>query len=45
MVASSFRSGRGGFRSSQRLTITVPHATLAALAERSGQEEIGRAHV
>lgn len=28
----------GNFRSSQRLTITVGHATLEALVERSGRE-------
>ena len=27
-----------GFRSSQRLTITVAHSTLEALVERSGRE-------
>ncbi len=38
MVASSINSSSRGFRSSQRLTITVAHATLQALVERSNHE-------
>ncbi|WP_398326032.1 hypothetical protein [Vulcanococcus sp.] len=38
MVSFSARSGPSSFRSSQRLTITVAHATLDALVERSNRE-------
>ena len=38
MHSCDVRSGQAGFRSSQRLTITVAHATLDALVERSNHE-------
>ena len=38
MVSQQSRFGINSFRSSQRLTITVPHATLDALVERSNRE-------
>ena len=38
MVVSSVHSAARSFRSSQRLTITVAHATLEALVERSNHE-------
>ena len=38
MVSLSARSGSSSFRTSQRLTITVAHATLDALVERSNLE-------
>jgi hypothetical protein len=38
MVSLNARPSSGGFRSSQRLTITVPQATLEALVERSNHE-------
>jgi hypothetical protein len=38
MVSLNTRSGYRNFRSSQRLTITVAHATLDALVDRSNRE-------
>jgi hypothetical protein len=38
MLACSSPSGPRDFRSSQRLTITIPYATLQALVERSNHE-------
>jgi hypothetical protein len=38
MVSLNARSGPSSFRTSQRLTITVAHATLDALVERSNRE-------
>lgn len=38
MVTSIANSSARSFRSSQRLTITVAHATLQALVERSNDE-------
>ena len=38
MISLGPRSSRSGFRSSQRLTITVAQALLEALVERSNRE-------
>ncbi len=38
MISLGPRSSRAGFRSSQRLTITVAQALLEALVERSNRE-------